>query len=132
MLFPSNKIYIAKSLVVPTERGVFAATAIQKGELIEACPVITISENDTASIEEESLVTYMFYFGTKKERSVIALGFGSLYNHTDTPNAGYKELEKGQALEFWAIKNIKKDEEITISYVQENINRPLWFSSSKS
>ena len=117
---------------MPSERGVFAAVAIKKGELIETCPVIPISQDDTTEITEESLVAYMFYFGTKKERSVIALGFGSLYNHTDTPNAEYKEVETQHILEFWATKDIKKDEEITVSYAKENNSRPLWFSPSHS
>lgn len=127
--FPPKKIYIAQSKIIPTERGVFASTFVKKGELIEKCPVIAISEHDTANISEESLVTYMYYFGEKKERSAVALGFGSIYNHTDTPNALYKEKYQEQIIEFWAIRDIKKDEEITVSYAKENKNmkRKLWF-----
>lgn len=134
MIFPSQKIYITKSKVVPTERGVFASIAIRKGELIEECPVISISEHDTANISEESLVTYMYYFGDKKERSVITLGFGSLYNHTDTPNATYRERQEEQIIEFRAVKDIEKDEEITVSYAQGNIKekRPLWFTATSA
>jgi len=123
-ILPSKKIYIALSHVVPTERGVFAEVAIRKGGLIEACPVIAISEHDTANIEEESLVTYMYYFGKK---SIVALGFGSIYNHTNTPNAKYVEKQKEQVIEFWAIQDIKKDEEITVSYAKGDSKRKLWF-----
>lgn len=126
---PSEKIYIARSRLNAAGRGVFAASNIQKGELIEKCPVIAISEHDTAHISEESLVTYMYYFGEKKERSAVALGFGSIYNHTDAPNAMYKENYQEQVIEFWAIRDIKKNEEITVNYSQESRDkkRPLWF-----
>src|SRR5258705_13216624 len=112
-ILTSQKIYIATSKVVPAERGVFALSAIKKGELIEQCPVMEISEDDTAHITEESLVTYMYYFGKK---SVVALGFGSIYNHTDAPNAAYKENLAEQVIEFWALREIEKDEEITVNY----------------
>lgn len=128
---PSEKIYIDQSAICD-ERGVFALIPIQKGELIERCPVIEISADDTAHITEESLVTYMYFFGEKKERSALALGCGSIYNHTNTPNAMYKEIQKEKVIEFWAIKDIKKGEEITVNYGQANKEetRPLWFVKS--
>ena len=126
---PSDKIYIAQSRVIPTERGVFARSTIQKGECIEICPVIDIPELDTAILRESILITYMYYFGKKKERSVLALGFGSIYNHSYQPNARYKELHLHQTIEFWATKNINKDEEILVNYIQDtnDTTTPLWF-----
>src|SRR5260221_8402603 len=99
-------------------RGVFARIAIKKGEIIETCPVIVIPEHDIASLSEGILLTYFYFFGKDKERMVLALGFGSIYNHTYTPNARYKENEKEMTISFIALKNIKKDEEITVNYVQ--------------
>ncbi len=110
-------------------RGVFAQVAIKKGELIEKCPVLEIPEHDMASLSESILVTYFYFFGKNKERMVVALGFGSLYNHTYTPNATYKGNEKEQTIDFIALKDIKKDEEITVNYVQgkQKNKHPLWF-----
>lgn len=122
---PSEKIYIDQSAICD-ERGVFALTSIQKGELIERCPVLEISANDTAHITEESLVTYMYYFGEKKENSLIALGFGSLYNHSDTPNAAYSIKSEESIIEFTAIRGIQKDEEITVNYAKDSAEK-LWF-----
>jgi uncharacterized protein len=60
---------------------------------------------------------------------VVALGFGSIYNHTDSPNAVYKEHDKAQTIDFIALRDIQKDEEITVNYVQGNNNKsPLWFT----
>ena len=109
-------------------RGVFAKAGIKKGELIEKCPVIPIPEHDVAALSESILLTYFYFFGKKRERMVVALGFGSIYNHTDTPNATYKEHEKEQTIDFIALRDIQKDEEITVNYVQEKNNKnPLWF-----
>ncbi len=109
-------------------RGVFAKGVIKKGELIETCPVIPIPEHDVSALSESILLTYFYFFGKKRERMVVALGFGSIYNHTDPPNAMYKENKKDQAIEYYALRDIKKDEEITVNYVQgKNNNSPLWF-----
>ncbi len=110
-------------------RGVFARVAIKKGELIEKCPVLEIPEHDMAGLSESILVTYFYFFGKNKERMVIALGFGSLYNHIYTPNAMYKGNEKEQTIDFIALRDIKKDEEITVNYIQgkQKNKHPLWF-----
>lgn len=110
-------------------RGVFARIAIKKGELIETCPVIPIPEHDVSGLSEGILLHYFYFFGKKLERMVLALGFGSIYNHTDTPNATYKEREKDQAIDFIALQDIQKSEEITVNYVQgKNNSHPLWFT----
>src|SRR5690348_13283481 len=129
-ILSSKNIYISKSKISKAGRGVFARSNIKKGELIEICPVIGISESDTSNLIESILVTYFYYFGRKKERSVVALGFGSIYNHSSQPNAIYKEQYEDQTIEFWTLKEIKKDEEITVNYIQGNKNNinPLWFS----
>lgn len=114
-------------------RGVFARVAIKKGELIETCPVIEIPQHDVATLSHSILLTYFYFFGKKKERMVVVLGFGSIYNHTYTPNALYKEREKERMIEYIAKKDIQKDEEITVNYVQEKkVKHPLWFEAAKS
>ncbi len=127
-ILPPEKVYISSSKIPDGGRGVFARIPIQKGERIEVCPVIQIPESDTSNLGESMLVTYFYYFGKKKERSLVALGYGSIYNHTNTPNALYKEKFKNEVIEFWATKNIEKDEEITVNYNQSSPNekRPLW------
>lgn len=115
-------------------RGVFANVIIKKGELIEKCPVIVLPEHDALDLSTSILLTYIYFFGKKKERMVVALGFGSIYNHTYTPNAVYKENEKEMALEFIALMDIKKDEEITVNYIQgtHKYKHPLWFSPANT
>lgn len=129
-IFNSSKLYVAKSKIPNSGRGVFANQDIKKGEIIEICPVIEISKHDMSHLEKSILTTY-FFFGKKREMSVIALGFGSIYNHTYTPNATYKKKIAEKTLEFSALENIKKDKEITVNYNSGDPKNktPLWFHS---
>jgi hypothetical protein len=130
-LFTSDKVYIGQSRILNAGRGVFARRDIKKGEVIETCPVILVSRHDMSNLSESVLVTYFFYFGKKKERLVIALGFGSIYNHSYEPNAKYKIKPREKTIEFSALKDIKKDMEITVNYNYGNPKdkTPLWFET---
>lgn len=130
----SDKIYISQSKMPKAERGVFARVDIKKGETIERCPIIEVSRHDTANLNESVLVTYFLYFGRNKDRLAIMLGFGSLYNHSYNPNARFKIEAKDKLIDFIALKNIKKDEEITFNYNHGSPKdkRPLWFNVSTS
>lgn len=128
-LFTSDKVYISQSKILNAGRGVFARCNIKKGEIIEICPVILVPRHDMSNLNESVLVTYFFYFGKSNERLVIALGFGSIYNHSYEPNATYKIKPRGKTMEFSALKNVKKDTEITVNYNRGNSKdkSPLWF-----
>jgi len=127
-LFASDKVYVSRSRISGAGRGVFAKYNIKKNEIIETCPIIEISKHDTAILNESNLVTYFFYFGKNKQRFAIALGFGSIYNHTYKPNAEYTINLKEDAINFIALRNIKKDDEITFNYNNGNPKDkiPLW------
>jgi SET domain-containing protein len=128
-LLTSDKIYISKSSLLNAGRGVYARCNIKKYEIIERCPVIEVAKYDTSNLGESILVTYFFYFGRRKERSAIALGFGSIYNHSYEPNATYKIKITEKMIDFVAVKDIKKDSEITVNYNFGNPKdkNPLWF-----
>jgi SET domain-containing protein len=128
-LLTSDKIYIKKSKILNAGRGVYARRDIKKNETIERCPIIEVPEHDMANLKESILVTYFFYFGKNKERLVVALGFGSIYNHTYKPNAIYKIKHTERTIDFIALNDIKKDDEITVNYNYGNPKDkiPLWF-----
>ncbi|MEK7168548.1 MAG: SET domain-containing protein-lysine N-methyltransferase [Patescibacteria group bacterium] len=125
----SNKIYIKRSKILNAGRGVYALSNIKKGEVIERCPIIEVPKHDMANLNESILVTYFFYFGKKKQRLLIALGFGSIYNHSHKPNAIYEIKLTENTINFIALNDIKKDEEITFNYSHGNPKNknPLWF-----
>jgi SET domain-containing protein len=128
-LIASDKVYVNKSDIPNAGRGVFAARDIKKDETIESCPIIEFSKHDTSNLKESFFVTYFFYFGKNKERLAIALGFGSIYNHSYKPNATFNIKPKKEVIDFVALKGIKKDEEITFNYYHGTVKagRPLWF-----
>jgi uncharacterized protein len=129
-IFPvSDKTYVKQSEIPDSGRGVYAKCDIKKGEIIEQAPIIEIPKHDTKDLNKSILVTYFFYFGKYKERQAIALGFGSLYNHTHKPNARYKIKPTENRIDFIALEDIKKDDEITIDYNYANPKdkTPLWF-----
>lgn len=130
-LITSDKIYINKSKIINAGRGVYANRNIKKGEIIEKCPIIEVPKHDMANLSESTLVTYFFYFGKKREQLLVALGFGSIYNHLNKPNAKYKIKEKEGTIDFIALSNIKKDDEITVDYSFGNPKNktPLWFQT---
>lgn len=130
-LTASENIFLGKSKIPKAGRGVFAERTIRKGALIERCPILEINKNDMASLSESILVTYFFYFGNKKERLAIALGFGSIYNHSNVPNAVFKINAAEKMMDFVALRNIRQGEEITFDYYNssnpKHKKNPLWF-----
>ncbi len=124
----SDKVYVDKSKILNAGLGVFARRDIKKDEIIERCPIIELPKFDMANLNESILVTYFFYFGKNKERLAIALGFGSIYNHTYKPNAKYRIRQKNKTIDFIALNNIKKNDEITFNYNNGDPKDkiPLW------
>jgi uncharacterized protein len=117
-IIPPNKVIIAQSLINKAGRGVFAAQDIEEQEIIESCPVIEMSLEDSHRLKETQLKNYYFMWGPgeEKERVAICLGFGSMYNHSYKPNATYSKKLADHVIEFVAIKPIKKGEEVTVNY----------------
>lgn len=126
-----DKVYVSTSIISNAGRGVFAKHDIKKGEVIESCPIIEIEEGDRENLNESKLVTYFFYFGENKERMAIVLGYGSIYNHSHIPNATFSIRDLDMKIDFVAINDITKDEEITFDYRHgnENNDHPLWFEA---
>jgi SET domain-containing protein len=126
---PSHKVYLSSSTIPKAGRGVFAACDIQKGELIELCPVFVFPRKDYPLLKKTSLREYYFMWG--KVTVGVCFGFGSMYNHSYQANATYKKKIKERVIEFVAIKNIKQNEEITVNYNYGNSNdkSELWIKS---
>lgn len=96
-------------------RGVFAMKDFKKGELIESCPVLTFTPKERKRLEKTLLNFYIYPWRSTRGAS-LALGYGSIYNHSYTPNADWKQNFKKLAMEYRAIKDIKSGEEIVINY----------------
>ncbi len=122
-----TKIVVKESKISDAGRGIFATSDINEGELIERCPIIFLTENDYPLAKQTTLLSY-YFLNEPENRSAIALGYGSLYNHSYEPNATYKKhLEEGH-IDFVAIKDIKTGDEITVNYNYGNPDdkKKLW------
>lgn len=109
-------------------RGIFTGTAIEKDTLIEICPVIVLPEKDLPIIHGTFLHDYYFLWGDNQLACAIALGNGSIYNHSYQPNAKYLLDYDHQTIDFYAIKNIGAGEEILVNYNGEpNSQDKVWF-----
>jgi SET domain-containing protein len=95
-------------------RGVFANADIKKGEILEISPLLLLPMKDFELIKKTKL--YYYYFEYTDDKVAIALGFGSLYNHSYKPNARYLYDYKNKNLKYKAIKDINEGEEIFINY----------------
>lgn len=114
MSFRNSDIYISESKL--GGRGVFAGSSIQKGDLIEVAPVIICNESDKILLDQTALYDYYFMWGENEEKTAIALGFGSLYNHNCPANAEFMADYDDNTIDFYALRYIEAGEEITINY----------------
>lgn len=103
-------------------RGVFAACDIQAGEVAEECPVMVFSQGDGDLLDETFL--YGHYFDWGDAGGALALGYGSLYNHSAEPNAYCEADIDHDVLRVVACADIPEGSEVTIAYADEDC---LWF-----
>lgn len=114
-IITTEKIYLDKSPIHGW--GVFASKAIAENEIIEVCPIIDMSlqKGETSHI----LIDYRFNWpqGTSNwEKQVVCSGYGMMYNHSNSPNASWRSNLENNTFEFFAVKDIKPQEEIFVWY----------------
>ena len=97
-------------------RGVFAHRVFLPGEIIEAAPVLVIPISQRPLIAATILDSVAFEWGAEGLELAIVLGFGSLYNHSSTPNAHYLKNLDGRRFDFLCVTRIEENEEIFINY----------------
>lgn len=95
-------------------RGVVALSEFEPGDVIEDCPVLVISGEDSCHIDQTSL--YNYYWEWKGDAVALALGYGSLYNHSDMPNARVMKNYETSTMKILCMKSIKPGEEISVHY----------------
>jgi SET domain-containing protein len=107
-------------------RGVFARRLIKDGEVIERVPVLVLPVGESRTPSGPTPMSgYCFDWG--RGTVAVALGYGSLYNHSYQPNARYDD-ERGQIKVFRAIRDIARGEEIVVNYNGEPGDKtPVWF-----
>ncbi|RWZ60538.1 SET domain-containing protein-lysine N-methyltransferase [Halobacillus fulvus] len=112
------------------DRGVFTTKTIKRDELIHEAPVIPYPNSEHPHIEKTMLADYAFEYG--ENHSAFLLGYGMMFNHSYTPNAYYRINFERHTFDFYAVRDIEKDEEIFINYNGDiDIDDPLWFDKEE-
>ena len=110
--------------------GVFTGAPISEGTLLEICPVIVLSAADKKLIHQTHLHDYYFLWGKNSDQCAIALGWASLINHSDTPNAIVELNQPEKTLDIYSLRDIEAGEEIFIDYNGgESHENVLWFKA---
>ena len=111
----------------------FARRDVAPGDVLERVPVLLIPRAQVfgpAEIAQRSarISWYVFsWINTKRDYVALSLGYGSIYNHSDAPNAKYV-MYSPDVMEFVALRAIVAGEEVTIDYHgDEKTNADLGF-----
>ncbi len=109
-------------------KGVFTSHHLVEGEVIEIAPMLVLPSTDKVLIDKTHLYNYYFLWGDNNEQIAIALGYGSIYNHSYNPNVAYKMDFNIETITFVAWKNINPGDELVINYNgDEDDQTMLWF-----
>lgn len=110
-------------------RGVVARARIAAEEVIEVAPVIVVDDN--AALDHTVLAHYVYDWKPDGSAVAVALGFGSLYNHSYRPNARYHKRYDdvgGGTLTYISLRDIEAGEEVCVNYNGDPADQsPLWF-----
>jgi len=107
-------------------RGVFAARDFLAGEVVERSPVIAIPARDIPAIRNTVLANYCFQWA--EGGGALALGYGSLFNHSYRPNCVYWTRKDAGLIEFVALVDIRAGDELRVNYNgNPEDTTPRWF-----
>ena len=118
-------LFVAPSPIHGT--GVFVVRGFAPGDVVECCPVVVCPGAEEALLEQTALRGLYFHWGETTDVA-IALGYGSLYNHSWTPNARYETDVAASVVRFVAVSSIEAGDEVTINYTgTPDGSGELWF-----
>ena len=124
IIFIDKRLYIGSSLI-GGGYGVFTNSFIEKNTIVEGSHIIKISNDEIAKLiyaGSNGLYDYIWLF---EGEPVLALGFGSIYNHADTPNLDVSFLNN--TIQFKTNVDIYPNNELFVTY-----GEPWWFIRNKT
>lgn len=105
--------------------GVFACRDFAPGDVVERCPVLLVDVTETHDVAGTVFGDYVYEWD---DGYALALGFGSLYNHSRRPNARYEMEDETTEIVIVAWQAIAAGDEILINYNGDpEVTAPVWF-----
>ncbi|CCL98406.1 uncharacterized protein FIBRA_00403 [Fibroporia radiculosa] len=104
-------------------RGVFASRPIAADVVIEISPVLLFSSTEYARHGQYTVLD-SYTFKWRDGRMALALGLGSLFNHSQTPNVSYILDSTTESIRYVTTRPIEQEEELCIFY-----GHKLWFDA---
>lgn len=115
MKIKGKKIYLKKSSIHGI--GVFASIPVSKGSVIEKCPAVKINDAEIVTVLKQNKTHLINHLHQSNESYFFIQGYGSLYNHSNKPNAELTQPSPEANLFYIrAISPILRGEEILINY----------------
>lgn len=103
-------------------RGLVATSDIPARTLIHIAPCIPISREEYEKHMRFTTLEHYLFNGTNGDK-LLALGYGSLFNHSSRPNVDYRVDVQGQCIRYFSgLHTVRKGEELCITYGSN-----LWF-----
>ena len=113
-------------------RGVFTSEPIAANTTIEIAPVIVVDVNGREKLEQTLLYDYIFEWGEDSKMAAVALGYISIYNHSNQPNCAYDMDFENETISITTLEDIKVGEELFINYMcpEGPSDDPVWFEQA--
>jgi len=110
-------------------RGVFTTEPIPANTIIEIAPVIVLDASGREKLEQTLLYDYIFEWGADSKMCAVALGYISIYNHSNNPNCVYDMDFVDQTITITTLVEIKVGTELFINYMcpEGPSSDPVWF-----
>lgn len=109
--------------------GVFATAAFEIDDVIERCPVLVVPPDQAFEVADTVFGDYVYEW---EGGSALALGFGSLYNHSRASTARYEMDYDLEEIHVVAVQPIAEGDEITINYNGDHTDpSPVWFEGNE-
>ena len=90
--------------------GVFTLDKINIGDIVETCYFLPIYNSNI-----NPLIDYLFQIDNYTTKRIFPLGYGAIYNHSDSPNINWK-VKDDNFIEFYSLKEIEPGDELCHDY----------------
>ncbi|EJT98675.1 protein methyltransferase, partial [Dacryopinax primogenitus] len=109
-------------------RGLYAIRPIAQGTVVEISPVLLFTPEEWEAHGRHTVLDHYTFIwripGETRPFMALALGLGSIFNHSSRPNVSFYRNIDAQTIEYTTTRDVSTGEELCISYGDSS---RLWF-----